>query len=114
MGEKEHKDYWSDCEQVFFHYDKGYGLTKTLRTISLGREDNIKIFFDTGELSNDINPMQRQVLIGIAEYRKGLFDKRSEANIKRRSAVGSRPAGTIKRRTANIKQVTTRKRITVH
>lgn len=64
------KDYWSDCGQIFFHYGKGYGVTDTLQTICLGKEDDIKKFFDTGELNNELNFTQRQVLNGILDYRK--------------------------------------------
>lgn len=70
MSDKEPKDYWSECNQIFFHYGKGYGLTDTLQTICLGNEDDIRKFLDTGELSNELNPTQRQVLSGILDYRK--------------------------------------------
>ncbi len=45
MSEKELNDYWSDCRLVFFRYGKGYGLTNTLQSIYLGREDDIKKLF---------------------------------------------------------------------
>ena len=67
---KEKPDYWSECDQIFFHYGKGYGLTPELKTICLGNEEDIKRFFDTGELNNELNPTQRQVLNQIQEYRK--------------------------------------------
>jgi len=64
------KDYWSECGQVFFTYGRGYGLTEDLRTICLGKEADIKKFFETGEMAKELNPLQRQVLTGIADYRK--------------------------------------------
>ena len=64
------RDHWSECGQVLFCNGKGYGLTPELRTICLGNEDDIKKFLDTGELNNELNPTQRQVLSGILEYRK--------------------------------------------
>ncbi|MBL7125143.1 MAG: hypothetical protein ISS51_03495 [Dehalococcoidales bacterium] len=70
MSDKEARDYWSECGQVYFHYGRGYGLVDNLRTICLGKEGDIKKFFDTGELNNDLNPTQRQVLNGILDYRK--------------------------------------------
>lgn len=70
MSEKEPKDYWSECGQIFFCYGKGYGLTDTLRTICLGNEDDIRKFLDTRELNNELNSSQRQVLSGILDYRK--------------------------------------------
>ena len=70
MSDKETRDCWSECEQIFFHYGKGYGLTETLETVCLGKEEDIKRFFETGELNNELNPIQRQVLSQIQEYRK--------------------------------------------
>jgi len=68
--QKEPKGRWSDCGQIFFEGGEGYGLTATLQTICLGKEDDIKKFFSTGELSNKLAPIQRQVLAGILDYRK--------------------------------------------
>ena len=70
MSNKEPKDYWSECGQIFFHYGKGYGLTDSLQTICLGNEDDIKKFLETGELNNELNQTQRRVLSGILDSRK--------------------------------------------
>ena len=70
MSNKEHKDYWSDCGQIFFCAGKGYGLTDNLQTICLGNEEDIKKFFETGELNNGLQPIQRIVLTQIREHRK--------------------------------------------
>lgn len=70
MSNKESKDYWSKCGQIFFHYGKGYGLTDSLQTICLGNEDDIRKFLDTGKLNKELTPTQRRVLIGILDYRK--------------------------------------------
>ncbi len=67
---KEPKGRWSDCGQIFFEGGEGYGLTATLQTICLGKEDDIKKFFEVGELNNELTPIQRQVLAGILDYRK--------------------------------------------
>ena len=64
------KDYWSDCGQILFTGGFGWGLTDKLNNIYLGNEDDIKKFFETGELNNGLSPTQRQVLNGIQEYRK--------------------------------------------
>lgn len=69
--QKEPKGRWSDCEQVFFCDGKAYGLTDTLHTICLGGEDDIKKFFETGEVNNKLAPIQQRVLAGILDYRKG-------------------------------------------
>ncbi len=70
MSDKEPKDYWSECVQIFFHYGKGYGVTEDLNSICLGNEDDIKKFFETGELNDGLNSIERQVLLDIIEYRK--------------------------------------------
>ena len=70
MSNKEKRDYWSECGQVFFCDGKGYGLTDALQNICLGNEDDIKKFLETGELNNKLNPTQRQILSKIIEYRK--------------------------------------------
>ena len=70
MSDKEPRDYWSECRQIFFHYGKGYGLTDHPRNICLGSEDDIRKFFETGKLNNELSPIQRQVLNGIIDYRK--------------------------------------------
>lgn len=70
MSEKKPGDHWSDCVLVFFCGGKGYGLTDTLQNICLGNENDIKRFFETRELSNELNPIQRQVLNGILDHRK--------------------------------------------
>ncbi len=38
--------------------------------VYLGSEDNIKKFFETGELNDGLNSIERQVLLDIIEYRK--------------------------------------------
>lgn len=62
--------YWSDCGQVFYLDGWGYGLTDTLQTICAGREEDIKRFFETGQLNNELCPTRRQVLMQIKEYRE--------------------------------------------
>ena len=70
MSEKGDKDYWSDCVLVFFTGCFGWGLTDKLDNICLGSEDDIKRFFDTGELNNGLHSTQTQVSSGILDYRK--------------------------------------------
>lgn len=114
MSEKETRDYWSDYGQIFFHYGKGYGLTPELKTICLGREEDIKKFFDTGELNNQLNLTQRQVLRQVFEYRQELKDNGRTVEIKRPGNFRSRPTRTFKRRAANTRQAKARKRVPVH
>ncbi len=92
MGEKGSKHYWSECGQICFVDGWGYGLTPELRSVCLGKEDDIKKFFDTGELNGKVNPTQRQVLMGILEYRQeegiGTTDTRT-ANMERAGDNGA-------------------------
>jgi hypothetical protein len=67
---EQNKSYWSECGQVFFCDGRGYGLIDKLRSINIGSEDDIKKAFDTGELNDQLQPVQRQVLIEILIYRK--------------------------------------------
>jgi len=112
--EKDTRTYWSDCEQVFFTCGKGYGLTEQLSTICLGSEDEVKKALDTGGLTGEFTLVQRQVLMGILEYRKELSSEQSGAIIKRPGAVRSRPSGTVKRRKANLRHHQVRKRVALH
>ncbi len=109
MSDKEPKDYWSECGQILFHYGKGYGLTKDLRSICLGNETDIKKFFGTSELNNELNPTQRKVLNGILEYRKeegiGTTDTRA-ADMER---AGNN--GTSRRKPKAVRLLTSRKRL---
>ncbi len=70
MSDKEPRDYWSECGQIFFHYGKGYGVTEGLNPICLGNEDDIKKFFETGQLGSKFTPTTVKVLESILEYRK--------------------------------------------
>ena len=70
MSEKETRDYWSVCGQIFFHCGRGYGVTDTLRTICLGCETDIIKYFDTGEVSKSLNPKQLEVLNQIQIFRQ--------------------------------------------
>ena len=68
--QKEPKGRWSDCGQIFFCDGKGYGLTEGLRTICLGKKDDIEKFFSTGEINKALTPTQIEVLTQIKDYRK--------------------------------------------
>ena len=70
MSEKEPKDYWSEDDQIFFHYGKGYGLTENLQSICLGKEEDILDMLNTGVLKDNLTPAQREALMWVIEYRK--------------------------------------------
>lgn len=68
--EKEQRDHWSEDGQVFYTYGKGYGLTDTLKSISLGSENDIEEYFQTGKFTTGQSLLQRQVLKQILDYRR--------------------------------------------
>jgi len=111
---KEHRDHWSDCGQVFFTGDVGYGLTDQLKTIPLGHETDLLEAFRTGKMPDDLKPVQRQVVSSILEYRREVSADGTTPQVKRPSAVRSRPARTVKRRAARIRHVAQRKRTTIY
>ena len=92
MSEKEPKDYWSEDDQIFFHYGKGYGLTENLQSICLGKEEDILDMLNAGVLKDNLTPAQRQVLANIIEYRTeegiGTTDTRA-ADMERASNNGA-------------------------
>jgi hypothetical protein len=112
MSDK-HRDYWSDCEQVYFLDGYGWGLTDKCQRICLGKEEDILKFFETGELNGNFHPKQKEVLNWILEYRKENYGE-SNNEPKKPSAVRSRPAGAVKRREAHTRQTKTRKRLPIH
>ena len=96
MSEKEPRDYWSDCKQVFFTGGKGFGVTERLRNICLGKEEGINKFFETGELSDVLNPTQRQVLLQIQQYREEQGIGQSNDRLGKRGVERSRSNGSIR------------------
>lgn len=64
------RDYWSECEQIFFHYGKGYGLTEALETVCLGKEEDLLKALEAGELPDCLTPKERKALAWVIEYRK--------------------------------------------
>jgi len=109
MSEKEPKDYWSDCEQVFFTGSKGYGLTENLQNICLGKEEDIKKFLDTGEVSNSFNSMQLEVLNQILIFRQeeGIGQSTTRAADMERAGDD----GTSRRKPKATRLLTARKRL---
>ncbi len=111
VKEKEYRTSWADCGQVFFCGGKGYGLTVALQTICLGKEGDIQKCLDMGEVGNEFNPVQRQVLNTILEYRKEITANARTVETKRPGDFRSRPAGGAEHRAAGTKRPAIRKRI---
>jgi len=70
MKDDKPKDHWSECGQVFFHYGMGYGLSKDLKNLSLGSEEDINYYFETGEFNKQLNARQKTLLEEILIFRK--------------------------------------------
>ena len=108
---KEYKDYWSDCGQVYFHYGKGYGLAENLHSVCLGEEANR--ILETGELPGDITPDERWALNYILNYRRGngYGEQPDNGAI---SVERTSPMRTTGNREKDIRPAKVRQRATIH
>jgi len=106
------KDQWSEDGQIFFHYGKGYSLTENLKTICLGSENDIEKFFATGEINNELNPTQVQVLTQIQEYRRE--EGIGESNTGTGSLQRGSHNGASRRKQKATRHLTARKRLSLH
>lgn len=106
--QSETRDYWSECGQVYFLDGWGWGLTKKLRSIPLGKEEDILGFFETGELNGNLHPRQREALKWIFDYRKeqGYGTATRTASMEREGNNGA-----FRRKSKAIRSLTSRKRI---
>ena len=102
------KDRWSDCEQVFFCNGWGWGLTQDLQSVCLGKEEDVQLELDTGELKPDLNTLQRQILSGILEYRKENGIGTGENNM-----VGGGSNGIVGNKQKRIGHTASRQRLTM-
>jgi hypothetical protein len=108
------REYWSECEQVYFLDGWAWGLTEKCQRICLGKEPDIKEFLDTHIIPDDLPAQHRQVLAWIKEYREENGFGKQRYQPKKPGHIRSRPIGTVKRRAASIKQAPARRRVTVH
>jgi hypothetical protein len=107
MKDDKPKDNWSECGQVFFHYGVGYGITKDLKNIYLGSEEDINHYFETGELNNQLNTKQKALLEEILEYRK---EQGIGTDVGRPSVERTGDHGASRHKSKAIRSVTSRKR----
>ena len=103
------RDYWSDCGLIYFVDGKGWGLDEDGKTWCLGDEPDVLKAIETGELPDYLTPQKRRVLSHILEVRKEIL-KNEPKDYTPRGAVGSRPARTFKRRQANLRQTSQRRK----
>ena len=111
---EEHRDHWSEDSHVFFTGGVGYGLTRELQTIPLSSEADILEAFKSGKLPDHLTPVQRGVLESVLEFRREVLTDARTVEVKRPSVIRSRPAGTVERRAANVRQAKARKKLSVH
>jgi hypothetical protein len=64
------REYWSECNQVYFLDGYGWGLTDKCQRICLGKEKDVLNFLETGILNGNFHPKQKEILNWILEYRK--------------------------------------------
>ena len=114
MTEKEHKDYWSDCGQVFFTGGRGYAVAPDGAKVDISKEADILKAFATSEIASDLCADRIAVLEQILEYRREVKDNERTNKVKRPGDFRSRPIGIIKHREANLRHPSARKRAAVH
>lgn len=106
---------WSDCGQIFYYSGKAFGIAemgKELKTIYLGKAEEISNALETKVLPENATPIQREALLEILNYREEHKDDRRAATTKR-SPVRSRPSRDFKRREAHIRQTALKKTLPV-
>ena len=117
IGDKETKDHWSDCGQVFFCDGIARAVDADLRTIPLGKEGIINSALKTNTIPEGLMPQQREVLEWIINFRKekgyGEQDKQTDI-VTPRSPVGSRPLRTVQHREAHPRQPASKQRFPLH
>lgn len=111
---REGQDYWSDCGQVYFLDGWAWGLTEKCQRICLGREHDIKEFLDYHVIPDDLPGQHRQVLAWIKEYREENGFGKHAYQPRKSSHIRSRSIGTVKCRTASLRQAPARRRVAVH
>ncbi len=107
------RDYWSDDGLIAFVGGNGWGLDKTGNTWCLGNEPDVLKAIETGELPDYRIPQERQVLSHVLELRKEIL-KNEPKDYTPRSAVGGCPTRTFKRRQANLRQTSQRRKPALH
>ncbi len=113
QDERKTRDYWSDDGLIAFIDGKGWGLDETGNTWCLGEELDVLKAIETGELPDYLTSQERRVLSHVLELRKELLENEPK-EYKPRSAVGSRPTRTFKRRQANLRQTSQRRKLALY
>ena len=57
--QNERRDYWSECEQVYFLDGWGWGFNENGYRICFGKEEDVIKALETGQLDDDLHPKQR-------------------------------------------------------
>ena len=109
QDKRKNTDYWSDCGLINFVDGNSYGLDEIGKTWPLGKETDVLKAIDTGELPDYLTPQERRVLCHVLELRKEIL-RNEPKEYKPGSVVGNRPARTFKRRQANPRQTTQRRK----
>ncbi|MFC1933454.1 hypothetical protein ACFLXU_07565 [Chloroflexota bacterium] len=92
-----------------------YGIAPNGQTVCLGKEAEVKemladpLKHSTNTVKNDLIDLERQLT-----KQKEIENNGRQPELKKPGAFRSRTARTIKRRTANTRQTTARKRLSVH
>lgn len=110
------KSHWSPCGAVFFTGGYGWGIAPNGDTVSLGKEEAVKRYLKTGEMSEDIT-----MEATLEEARKGNQDEQSDrtipakrsnqSGVRKASSQRSRPMLDTRRRPADNRRPAHTKRI---
>jgi hypothetical protein len=75
--QKQHRDYW--IGEVFFSQGRAWGVAKTLKTVCLGREEDIlSVVKDGREIPEYLSPTQRLVLAQLLELMEAEYGGRKK------------------------------------
>lgn len=111
--EKETKDRWSDCKQIFFHHGQGYVVDSNLQTICLGKEEDIKAALISGQIKEGLLPRARDLLRSIIENREIKQDGDTTSS-RPRGIQRTRPAKSTRNRQKNTRRFKARQRVPIH
>ena len=107
------KDYWSECELIYFTDSKAWGVDEDGSTWCLGREPDVLRSMETGELPDYLTLKERQTLSSTLQLRKEILSNEPKEYTPRDSVRG-RSTRTFKRRQANIRQTPKRRALALY
>ncbi len=78
--------HWSDGSQLCFIDGHAYGVDSSLRTVYLGKEADVLVCLKKGNVSNDLTPRQRAILVQVQKLENERQDKEKASSTKEEPA----------------------------